>query len=132
MGSSEEKNVLTLYSASCGKNTAYTTVSGFHCMSSSYRHPANISPILITSKNNNFCFMLVCFCYILLFSLNRNLELRSSLLTFGNVSKLSFLSLHRNLFPILNVQALGQFPVVRCLLSVANSSSREVIDGVVL
>ena len=35
-----------------------------------------------------------------------HLELRSSLLTLGSVNKFPLLSLNRNLFPILNIEAL--------------------------
>ena len=44
--------------------------------------------------------------FLALLSLNRNLELRSSLLTLGSVNKFPLLSLNRNLFPVLNVDAL--------------------------
>ena len=39
--------------------------------------------------------------------LDYNLELRSSSLTLGNVSELSFLSLNRDLFTIVDIDALG-------------------------
>ena len=39
--------------------------------------------------------------------LDYNLELRSSSLTLGNVSELSFLSLNRDLFAIVDIDALG-------------------------
>ena len=39
--------------------------------------------------------------------LDYNLELRSSSLTLGNVSELSFLSLNRDLFAIVDIDAFG-------------------------
>ena len=50
-----------------------------------------------------------------------NFELRSSSLTFGNVNKLTFLSLKRDLFPIHNIDSL--------LNRIATSAVEEV-DGV--
>ena len=52
-----------------------------------------------------------------------NFELRSSSLTFGNVNKLTFLSLKRDLFPIHNIDSL---------LNRIATSAVEGVDGVLL
>ena len=52
-----------------------------------------------------------------------NFELRSSSLTFGNVNKLTFLSLKRDLFPFHNIDSL---------LNRIATSAVEGVDGVLL
>ena len=57
-----------------------------------------------TTLNDGFIY----FFFIAVYSLlDYNLELRSSSLTLGNVSELSFLSLNRDLFTIVDIDALG-------------------------
>ena len=57
-----------------------------------------------TTLNDGFIY----FFFIAVSSLlDYNLELRSSSLTLGNVNELSFLSLNRDLFTIVDIDALG-------------------------
>ena len=57
-----------------------------------------------TTLNDGFIY----FFFIAVISLpDYNLELRSSSLTLGNVSELSFLSLNRDLFAIVDIDAFG-------------------------